>query len=100
MYFKCLLVGLVAVALAGGTTAAWGAILVNGDFEDTSGTFPLGSGWTLDVPSGKSNNIIQHPGLVGGSTTAAMCPSIGGRVIQDFAETDPNWQLDFYFANN
>ena len=93
----CLLMGLVAVALVCGTTTAWGESLVNGDFEDTSGEFPTGSGWELWP--GKPNPVIEHPGLVAGSTTAAMVPSTGGRVVNTFDETIPEWELDFYFAS-
>ena len=97
MRVKCLLVGFVAVALVSVTGAAWGVVLVNGDFEDTSGEFPTGSGWELWP--GKPNPVIEHPGLVAGSTTAAMIPSTGGRVVQTFDETSPEWELDFYFAS-
>ena len=93
MRVKCLLVGFVAVALVSVTGAAWGVVLVNGDFEDTSGEFPTGSGW--ERWSGKANPLRQHPGLIAGSTTAAINPSTSGRIVQTFDETDPNWALDF-----
>ncbi|MEX2169885.1 MAG: exo-alpha-sialidase [Pirellulales bacterium] len=67
--------------------------LLNGDFENSSGTFP--KDWTIVRPTPAS-----HAGL-GGSTTAAYLAkqSAGGaRIMQSFASPGPEWELDLLFA--
>jgi hypothetical protein len=66
--------------------------LLNGDFEDLSGTFP--TGWT--VPAGREPPT-QHAGL-GGSTTAALFTP-NDRITQSLAVAPgPEWELDLLFA--
>ena len=67
------------------------SVLSNGDFEDTSGTFP--NGWDIVAPAPS-----QHAGLKGTSTGAYFASSGTGEIGQSFTETGPQWQLDFYFA--
>lgn len=71
-------------------------VLVNGDFEDTSGTFP--NGW-----SGVST--FNAGGFASGSADAGM--SSGGSITQDFSggpsiDTSENYdfQLDFAFRTS
>lgn len=69
--------------------------VVNGDFEDLSGTFP--NGWTL-----VSDAIAPHTGLDGSATGLLMMKQNdgGGRVEQSFFPTNPSpeWEMDLQFA--
>jgi len=97
---------LLGVGLCVICPSASATVLVNGDFEDTTVEFPLNSGWEVaTVPAGRENPAVTHPGLVAGSSTAALLkqfPEFGtggqGALWQGFADTGPNWELDFYFA--
>lgn len=72
--------------------------LINGDFEDLSGTFP--TNWTIVRPA-----ITQHAGLDGTATGLFLKKSTGGgldgggRVSQTLAvPPGPEWELDLLFA--
>ncbi len=87
-------VGFLVVVAVFGLIAPVSAenILVNGDFEDTSGTFP--TGW-----SNSSSSTSQHTGIAPGSTTAAYVDSAtNGTLGQSFDTLGPQWVVDFYFA--
>ena len=87
-------VGFLVVVAVYGLIAPVSAenILVNGDFEDTSGTFP--TGW-----SNSSSSTSQHTGIAPGSTTAAYVDSAtNGTLGQSFDTLGPQWVVDFYFA--
>jgi hypothetical protein len=90
------LVGVLAVvATLCGTIAEAQAVewIVNGNFEDASGTFP--NGWTITAnPPGTTS------GLAGTTSAAVMRPDIlGGRITQSNLDAGPEWQLDMYFAS-
>ena len=96
---------LLGVGLCVICPSASATVLINGDFEDTTPEFPLNSGWEVAAsPPGRVNPAVTHPGLVAGSSTAALLQKFGdfaggqGTLLQTFTDTGPNWELDFYFA--
>lgn len=87
-FARCLILSALATLPA---SAAY--TLVNGDFEDTSGTFP--NGWV-------GTSTFNAGGFASGSADAGM--SSGGSITQDFSggpsiDTSENYdfQLDFAF---
>jgi len=68
--------------------------LTNGNFEDTSGTFP--NGWTITAAGAGMTS-----GLAGTAHGAVMYPgaTFGGRITQSGLKAGPEWQLDMYFAS-
>lgn len=79
------------------------ALIVNGDFEDTTSPFP--AGWTYDIGDGNggsSATVQQVAGLTAGSTTAAFIgPETGTastseiRIQQFFMDTGSDWTINF-----
>lgn len=98
---------LLATALfhAGGSMQA--NLLPNGDFEGD----PFTTGWSV------STGILEHPGLIPGSSKAALLtPAAGHELVHnlppslgyvippasagpEFAPTGPVWSVGFYFAS-
>ncbi len=85
---------IIAIGLVSHASAAY--TLVNGDFEDTSGTFP--TGWT-------GVNTFVADGFASGSVDAGI--TSGGSITQDFSggptidtSENYNFQLDFAFRTN
>jgi hypothetical protein len=90
-FARCLILSALATLPA---SAAY--TLVNGDFEDTSGTFP--NGWV-------GTSTFNAGGFASGSADAGM--SSGGSITQDFSggptiDTSENYdfQLDFAFRTS
>ena len=68
--------------------------LVNGDFEDTSGTFP--SGWEI-----VNGEVAQTTGFDGTATAVAFLPSPwGGRITQTDIDVAADWQCDLMLATS
>lgn len=86
---------LPALSLVLSVTASHGAIaLLNGNFEDTSGTFP--AGWSVTGTAGNVTSVTSGANLIGGGSTASLVGN--GGINQDFAVTDADG-LTFFQLN-
>ncbi|MCC6682464.1 MAG: PEP-CTERM sorting domain-containing protein [Phycisphaeraceae bacterium] len=95
---------MLAVAFMAGS--AMGSVLVNGDFEDTTGWGAIGS---TDNPAGwpstsgtRFNPASQQTGsdAIGGAGTSAFMSDVPTNcdMHQSFTETGPQWSVAFDFA--